>query len=212
MLRSARYIAFRKEIALKESLAIVSGALFLLGFVPYILAIMRGKAVPTRSTWIVWFANDVMALCSMYAKDALNFLIVGATIGAFVVMLLSFSYGERGWSRLDKACIAIAAAGIALWATSGDALLALIASQSAAFIGGVPLIVNAWKDPSREDRLAMMMFGAATILTFVVLPDFTFARVLQPFNFLVTMVTINVIIWLRPRTSPAPDSDPGKAA
>src|SRR5581483_6426724 len=84
LLRITRH---RKEIVVKEILSVLAGILFIVGFVPYIRAIVRKETKPAKASWIIWASLDSITIAGMYAKDAVNGQIVGACLGAWVVVI-----------------------------------------------------------------------------------------------------------------------------
>jgi hypothetical protein len=182
----------------REIIAMIAGVLFVVGYVPYAIAVIRRRAVPTRSTRIVWWVNNSLAVASMYATVALNLLAIGALVGSTVILALSFKYGDKRWGALDGVCLVGVAVGAILWATA-DASYALIASQISGFIGSIPTIRNVWRDPSVEDRTTYGIFGVATVLLLASLPSWTFLHAIQPVKVAFVIGTVNVLLWTRPR-------------
>lgn len=176
----------------------IAGVLFVVGYVPYAIAVIRRRAVPTRSTRIVAWVNNLMTVASMFAKDALNLLAVGAVVGSTIILALSFKYGDKRWSAFDTLCLAGAGVGAVAW-VFGDAAYALIATQISGFIGMFPTFRNVWRDPDSEDRVAYGIFGIATVLMLIALPAWSFLHALQPVKVAIVIGAVNALIWFRPR-------------
>lgn len=180
---------------MKETISVIAGVIFLIGFVPYIIAILKRKAEPSKATWIVWSIIDTIAVVGMYLKDSLNGQIIGATIGAIVIMLLSFKYGSSGWTRLEKFCLFGAFLGLSLWWIFNDAVLGIVTTQVVAFIGSFPTFAQAWK--GKESKLTWTIFFASSVLTIFVIKGFTFEDAAQPINFLLASMIMFVILWFK---------------
>lgn len=79
---------------IQSVLSVVAGLLFLAGFVPYIIAIVRGETKPAKASWVIWASLDTITLLGMYAENAVNGQIVGAMLGAWVVVVLAIKFGN----------------------------------------------------------------------------------------------------------------------
>jgi hypothetical protein len=145
----------------QQMLTITSGALFVIGFLPYGIAIVRGKTKPAKASWIIWASMDSVLLAGMFAKGAVNGQILGAVLGAWIIVALALKFGTPGWTKLDKFCLAGTVLGVTLWWIFGNPLLGIVINLSVGFIGSMPTIASAWQDPSREDKFAWTIFWAS---------------------------------------------------
>jgi hypothetical protein len=182
---------------MKETFTILAGIIFVAGYVPYIISIVRGKTKPAKASWIIWLSLDMITIASMLAMDSLNGQIIGAVIGAWVVAILALKYGIPGWTLLDKLCIAGAVFGIAMWQIFDSPLLGIIINLSVTFLGSIPTFTSAWKDPSREDKLAWVLFLISCICALIAVPKWDISNAAQPITFFVIELIVVLIIFLR---------------
>jgi hypothetical protein len=185
---------------MKEPLSVIAGLLFVIAFVPYILAIVRKTARPAKASWISWATLDTITLAGMFAKDTLNGQIIGAVAGAWIVAILSMRFGTPGWTKLDKFCLAGAVLGIALWAIFKNPVLGIITSLCVVFIGSIPTFVSAWKNPKNENRIAWTIFWISCVAAFFGIPKWTLADASQPITFL-SIETIMMFLLYVPRST-----------
>ena len=92
-------------MTIKEEFSILAGLLIIVGYIPYINAILRKKTTPARATWLIWAFLDIITFVGMYTANAMNGQILAACVGASIVSLLSLKYGMPGWTNTDKFCI-----------------------------------------------------------------------------------------------------------
>lgn len=187
-------------MSIKEIFTIIAGMTFVLGFVPYIRAILRKETKPAKASWIIWATLDTITIAGMYAENSINGQIVGAVSGAWIVVILALKYGVPGWTRLDKFCLAGAVLGIILWKTFSSPVLGIVTSLSVVFLGSIPTFVSAWKDPSREDKLAWTIFWISCVFAVLAIPAFTWADASQPIVFFTIESIMMYILYIHSRS------------
>jgi hypothetical protein len=193
-------------VNLRSILSILAGLLYVVGFVPYIRAILRKEAQPAKASWIIWASLDTITLAGMIAKHAVNGLIIGALIGAWMVVILALKYGKSGWTRLDQFCLGGAVLGVALWGVSGNPTFGIVTSLGVVFLSSFPTFASAWNDPSKEDRTAWTIFFISCVVAMFAIPAWTLADAAQPVMFLAIEAIMVFILYWRPLTQRLPQS------
>ena len=185
---------------MKETLSILAGLLFVAAFVPYIRAILRKETKPAKASWLIWASLDTITLAGMFFKDTVNGQILGAVLGAWVVAVLALKYGTPGWTKLDKSCLGGAVLGIVLWQVFNDPIFGIVTSVSVVFLGSIPTFTSAWKDPSRENKLAWIIFWVSCVCAVIAIPHWTLADATQPITFFAIETIMMYILFVRPRS------------
>lgn len=181
----------------QQMLTITSGVLFVIGFLPYAIAIVRGKTKPAKASWIIWASMDSVLLAGMFAKGAMNGQILGAVLGAWIIVALALKFGTPGWTKLDKFCLVGTVLGVTLWWIFNNPLLGIVINLSVGFIGSMPTIVSAWQDPNREDKLAWTIFWASCVIAVWAIPSWTIADAGQPLTFFTIETVMMYILYFR---------------
>lgn len=130
----------------------VSTVMALISPLVYATAILRGEAIPHRTTRIILLVNTILATSALYAQaDKVAIWLAGvSTIQAIFIFFLSLKYGTGGWAKLDLTCLGIAILGMILWRSTSDPRIALYAAIVSDFVGMVPTIVKTYKYPKSE--------------------------------------------------------------
>lgn len=187
------------EEGTRNMLSWISGILCLLGFVPYIYAIVTDpKTDPKPSTWFVWSALDSLGLLGMRNKNTVTGQIIGAVTGAWIVFFLSLKYGKGKWNRLDSFCVGGGILGAFAWWWYGDATWAIVISMSTIVVGAAPTVKSAWLDPGHEDKWGWLLWGLSCITSLGAIPTWTWDDATQPISFTLIEVTVTSIVWIKP--------------
>jgi hypothetical protein len=162
---------------MRQLFTVLSGLTIAIAYIPFIRGTIQGWVVPNRASWLVWFVQDVLmassAIMAGVGPAAVMPVIWG--LGAAVMLILSLTKGTRGaFTGLEKACLVLSGLGILLWATTGAPRLALVASVSAACIGGVPTVVKAWVKPWTETMSGWLLMILGTVFGSLAIQRWTF--------------------------------------
>jgi|SRR5579872_82765 len=182
-------------------LNVVAGLLFIVAFVPYILAIVRGQTKPAKVSWIIWATLDSITFAGMCAQNTLNGQIIGAIIGAWTVVILAMKFGTPGWTFKDILYLVGGALGIILWMKFSNPTLAIVTSSLVVFLGAFSTFENAIKYPEQEDKIAWLIFWLSCVAAIIAIPKWNFDNAAQPVTFTVIETTMMYLLWLRPRTA-----------
>jgi hypothetical protein len=145
---------------------LVSAALSVVGYFPYIRDTLLGKTSPQRSSWLVWSILSSIALATQVAEGATGSLAFVAVQsgGTILVFILSIFTGRGGYFRRGDAQVLTAAAvGLALWTISDNAAFALAMVIAVSLSGGLLTIRKAYHLPSSETRSTWVLFLLSSV-------------------------------------------------
>jgi len=183
----------------------LAGALSLVAFIPYILAIRRRETVPNRATWFIWMIVGLMLGSSYYSSGASHTIWVPVSyiIGPFAIFLFSLKYGEKGWTRLDSWCLAGTGGSLILWLIFKSPLIALVINLLIDAFGALPTIRKSYYAPESEDRLAWTLFFLGNVLNLFAVECWSFSIAAYPIYMFLGSGIIVLLIFLRPRSRQA---------
>lgn len=182
-----------------QLLSILSGIVFIVGYVPYIRAILQGQTKPQKASWIIWEALNVIVLAGMYSKHAVNGQIVAVTIGTAVIALLSLKYGKPGWTILDRLCLVGAGLAIVLWQVFDSPTIAILTCLVASLTGAVPTFVNVWHRPGEENKVAWTLYWVSCVMAVIAAPSWSLVDAAQPLTFFTIETIVMFLLFVKPR-------------
>jgi hypothetical protein len=176
----------------------LSGILFFVAFLPYIWAIANHQTVPSPVSWAIWASVDTLALLAMRKEKAPVGQLTGAVLGAWSVTALALIFGKPTMGSIEWVSIVGAATGIVLWQKTGNAILAIVCSQLAVFIGAFPTFVNGWNNPSQENTIAWSIWFVSCVCALFAIKKWNLAEALQPLTFTAIETVMVVLVVVRP--------------
>jgi hypothetical protein len=181
-----------------NAISVLAGLLFVIGYIPYVRAIVRREATPAKASWIIWAALDTLTMLGMIVHGTINGHIIGSTVGAWVVMVLGIKLGTPGWTRLDIFCLIGAVLGIVLWQVFSSPIVGIITSLVVMLLGSFPTFASAWRDPSKENRTGWTLFWLSCIPALFAIPAWTLGDAAQPIVFTIIESVMMFILYIKP--------------
>lgn len=181
----------------------VGGVIYFLGFLPYIIQVVRKETKPNRTSWLIWSVMGVLILATYYATDARNNLpaTVVVAIGPIVTLLLSIKYGEGGLNTLDKGCLFGAGVSLLLWKGLNAPALGLLGALITDGMGMIPTWKDLYKDPTKEKPHAWIIWSVANVCNMFTIERLTIQDALYPTYYLVG-TGVSTFLVLRGRKHP----------
>ncbi|MGB3756550.1 MAG: hypothetical protein WBA07_09280 [Rivularia sp. (in: cyanobacteria)] len=184
----------------QEIIGIIAGFLSLIGFIPYIISIWKGKTQPNKATWCIWAIVGIIICTSYYLSGAINTIWVplALAIGHVVIAILTLIYGKGGWNSFDKTCILGTGISLVLWWHYDSPLIALSINIAIDFLGALPTIRKSYRKPETEDLLTWIIFLLAHTLNLFAIKQWSFSVLAYPAYLFFTVATV-VLLLLRPK-------------
>jgi hypothetical protein len=183
--------------AWQKIIGVIASILCFLYFVPYIISILKGKTRPNRASWWIWVTLGVF-LCIFYDRSdpgTTLWALAAPVIGQLIVAILSLKYGEGGWNRFDRFCLA--GAGISLilrWQSNSDfaAMIFLIAID---VLAALPTIKKSYLEPETEDLLTWGLYSIGSLLNLFTINTWSVEKAIWPvYVFLVNTIIVALLL------------------
>lgn len=132
---------------------VLSAALSLFAYVPYIMDTLAKRTQPERASWLIWSTLGSIAFFSQLyegATDSLWFAAVQVS-GTIIVFVLSIRLGAGDYlSKKNLVIFFVAACGLVAWYFTETAVYALTITISISLLGGAVTVQKAYEDPESE--------------------------------------------------------------
>jgi len=132
---------------------VLSAALSIGAYGPYIRDTLRGETEPQRASWLIWSCLSMIAFCGQLAEGASQSLwFAGAQMtGTVAVTLLSNRRGKGSFlTRPDERVLWLALIGVIVWYFTETAAYALAMTITISLLGGTLTVAKAHRAPETE--------------------------------------------------------------
>lgn len=204
-------------------LLVASLAISFAAYPVYAHGIYSKTARPTRPTWLMILVSDLLLFAFMLAEARWDWLLLGFTAGnIWVLMLMAFGdirqargtlgrerlttrdvaalavFGRDPWTSKDIYSVAVALGALGLWAVTGSGVVAICFSLLGKIAAAVPMLINLYREPTRELILPWVLWtvGGALYVASIPAAEWSFTALAAPVMFLV-LETCVVLLLLR---------------
>lgn len=186
----------------KQKLGILSLLIAVLGYIPYIANVLKGKTKPHAYTWLTWEVIAVVGLgIQLQGKGGAGTWLLGlTTIVTLLIFLLSLKYGHRDIHKIDTLSLTFAGIAFVFWLFADQPLIAAILISLIEAVGGFfPTFRKSNKLPYEETLTSYVAYSISTILALIALDNHSVELMLYPIA--VIILNISFVIYVLTRRS-----------
>ena len=179
-----------------QSIFVIVAVIFaIIGNVPYLYDVIKGKVQPHPYTWLVWSIVSAITFFGQIVKGAGIGAIPTGVAEAFTIIIFFFSirYGFKNIIRRDTYFLIFALLGIIPWILTKDPTVSVIIVVGIDLIAFIPTLRKTWLYPSTEKPLLYSMNVLRHILTLFSLQAYNIATTLHS---IVMIITNTFMTWL----------------
>jgi hypothetical protein len=184
----------------KNVLGYLSLVVSVIGYAPYIAAIVKRQCRPHAFSWITWTLTGSLAYAAQGSRDAGP----GAWVTGFAVVAcaaiswLALRYGERRITRIDKILFSLSLAAIPLWVLTKDPLWSVVLLVAISYLGFLPTFRKTYYYPYDEIAFFYVSVIVKFLLGIAALDQYSLVTVLCPLNsVIINSVFLAMMFWRR---------------
>ena len=173
---------------IKEILVIVASLLAIVGNIPYLRDVVKGRVKPHPYTWFVWTIVSCVVFFGQVTKGAGIGAIPTAVSEVFtlIIFLFSIKYGFKNPPRSDKYFLAIALLGLIPWFLTKDPTISVIVVVAIDLIAFIPTLRKTYCYPKTETPI---LYGTNVLRHFLALGalgSYNIATMLHSISMIIT--------------------------
>lgn len=186
-------------MSFKLAIAIASVVMTIAGYLFYFKDIFAGKTKPHMYTWLIWGLLTGIAFFGQLADGAgTGAWVTGVTAAvSFLIVALSFKYGEKNITRSDTYFLIASLASIVLWLVTNDPLLSIILITIVDFVAFVPTIRKSLIKPGEETLIHYFFAGGKFVLAIIALENYSIVTTLYPLSLVLANWLFVVLVLIR---------------
>ncbi len=184
-----------------EFLVVSASILALVGNIPYLSDVIKGRVKPHPYTWFVWTIVSCVVFFGQLAKGAGIGAIPTAVSEVFtvVIFILSIKYGFKNPPRRDKYFLALALLGLIPWIITKDPTLSVIIVVLIDLIAFIPTLSKTYNQPKSETALLYGINVLRHSLILGALGAYNIATTLHSISMIITNSVMVIFIKIRER-------------
>ncbi|MEK7194585.1 MAG: hypothetical protein AAB660_02770 [Patescibacteria group bacterium] len=190
----------------KAIFGILSSAFVLLGALPYIRDIHKGKAHPHVLSWLGWTFITLLGARAMFAEGStwVVAILVANALNSLVIAGYSVIKKVGVWSTgvYDYVFFGLGVLGLILWQTLNMPIVALICAILADLFFGIPTIIKTYKNPTTETPFVWITASISGLLSLFAIQVFVFHEVAYPlYLFIYDSIVLLLVLKIIKRRS-----------
>lgn len=166
----------------KILISIISVILVFVGYVPYILDILKRKTTPHAFTFLVWsIASSITWALQVQGGAGVGAWITFAVSAICIfIFLLSLKYGEKSITFFDILFLILALVSLFLWLVVKQPILSVVLIVLTDVLGFGPTVRKSWNKPESETLFTWWVAAFRHTLGIFALEKFNLLTLLYP--------------------------------
>ena len=188
---------------IKGILVVVASLLAVVGNIPYLKDVIKGKVKPHPYTWFIWTLVSCVVFFGQMAKGAgIAVVATGVSeIFTLIIFLLSLRYGFKNPPKNDKYFLTIALLGLIPWFVTKDPTISVITVVLIDLVAFIPTLHKTYCYPKSETHLLYSSNVIRHSLILLTLGSYNIATMLHS----ISMIIANSIMVIFIKTCKGKD-------
>lgn len=183
----------------KVIFASIAVILSLVGYIPYIVDIFKGKTTPHMYSWLVWTVLN-LTNCAIYFSNGAGNATIPMSIAfilTFIIFILSIFKGHKDIKKSDFYFLIAAGVAFTFWFFIDIPVIASIIATSTSLIALGPTIRKSWETPYSETLITYVINTIRHILVFLSIATVTLTTAFNPISWFIANLSITLILLYR---------------
>lgn len=179
----------------------IAGYINIIAYFPYFISIVRGETKPSKSTWWIWAALELMMSTNYYLftkTQSTIWLPIASFIGMFMTAILSVKYGKKEWPIVNTICLLGSVIGIVVWIVSKDNFITLTCLLLVDILASVPMFIKSYEYPQEEDFFSWLITLSSGIVNLFAIETWNVSVAILPmYNLAIYAIVVAILMHAR---------------
>jgi len=183
----------------KIIISITAVILTFVGYVPYVLDVIKRKTKPHAFTWFVWTLAGSIAygLQVLGGAGVGSWALLAACITCFIIFLLSLRIGDRDIVYSDVIFLLLSLVSLFLWLVVKQPVWSVILVTLVELLGFVPTVRKSWNKPHTETLFTYEVCVFRHGISIIALQQFNILTLLYPISWTLANLIFTIILIMR---------------
>ncbi len=189
---------------MKELLGLIAVLLGIIGIIPYVKDIYKGKTKPHLFSNLIWAVVTTIAFFTQVAKGSgpASWTTLVMALLTIYITILCFKYGTQDVTKLDTFFLALGLLSIVPWILTKDPTISVVIATLIDVFGFIPTIRKTWKDPGSETLFTWNTNVLRHAISLFAIRNFVLATYIYPLALLcMNILTVSAIIFGKRKTA-----------
>ena len=178
--------------------------LVLVGYVPYIRDIFKGKTTPHAFTFLIWTLSTAVSFFLQIKGGAGPgaWITCAGVIFQLFIFCLCLRYGTKNVTRSDVFFLILALISLGLWLLVDQPVAAIILAVLVEIFGFIPTVRKSWHEPYSETLFTYWIYVIRHAMAVLALSQFNILTVLFPFTLTIANFIVAILLVVRRKQIP----------
>src|SRR5690606_6134109 len=188
-------------MSFQQAMGLLSVALTIASFVPYVIQIRRGTMRPHVFSWVIWSISTAVVFFAQFVAGGgpgAWTTGVSAAITLYVTWLAWLLCRDITITRSDWYFLWAALASLPLWYFTADPLWAVVILTTIDVLGFGPTLRKLYRYPYEESLLFYLLFVIRSALSILALESLSLTTLLFPVAMMLSCTLVcGLLLWRR---------------
>lgn len=189
-----------EAVSTKEIMGIAATVVGLIGYVPYLFGMYRGKVKPHIFSWFIWGLIMETVFIIQWENNAGPGAWVTALSAVFCIIICIYGWrdGDRNITRSDWIVLMVCQLAIPLWYIISQPMFTIILLTTIEIVAFYPTLRKSWQNPYDEFILSYSITGSKFVISLFAIESFTPVNWLYPsVLFIANLILVSVLFVRR---------------
>jgi hypothetical protein len=184
---------------LKDVLTILTIALGIVAYIPYLKDLIFGNTKPHIYSWLVWTILNITLFSIQFNNGAgpISFIYLVTGVICTVIMLFGIGDGIRNITKLDGLFLVLSLVSLGMWVIAKEPLISAILISIVNVVALLPTIRKSWINPFEETLSTYVLSTIRTVLTVLLFETYSLVTLLSHIVGIIITTIFCIILIVR---------------
>ncbi len=184
---------------IKTIISLIAVASTIIGYIPYLRDVVKGKTTPHIYTWFIWGTVTIIAYALQVSSGAGvgSWVTLAVAIISFIIFAFGLKGGKKDISKSDTVFFLLSILAIFLWLVVKQPVLSILIVSITDMLGFIPTIRKSWHKPHSETLFTYELNAFRHGISLLALQQYNVVTWLYPASWAIANALFSTMLILR---------------